>query len=168
MTRLILFLAIFISVDCFAQTKSYSEQDIYKLFKKSILQTEKGKIQIPSNPWVICNKDNSFFYKDTIIVFSNSYYKHTSNCCQYIAWTFYEKDKFVSTNIELCKEPTTASVTKDKDFYEILISSADNFLIISIFNPDKLSQGFKVESIDKIKQSNSDLTSTVLTLIRLK
>jgi len=168
MTRLILLLAIFTSVNSYGQTKSYSENDIYSLFKKSISQTEKGKIEIPSNPWLICNQDSSFFSNDTIRVCSNSYYRNSLNCCQYIAWTFYEKDKFISTNLELCKEPTTASATKDKDYFKILVVSADNYLIISTFNNDQLKDSFKLLSVENIKKSNSDLTSTVLTLVRQK
>jgi hypothetical protein len=136
MTKLIVFLAFFATVNCYGQTKGYSENEIYSLFKKSISQTDKGKIEIPSNPWVICNQDSSFYRKDTIRVCSNSYYRNSLNCCQYIAWTFYDKDKFISTNLELCKEPTTASATKEKDYFKILIVSADNYLIISTFNND--------------------------------
>jgi hypothetical protein len=168
MTKLILFLALFTTVGCYGQTTGYSESEIYSLFKKSISQTEKDKIEIPSNPWLICNQDSSFYYKDTIKICSNSYYRNSLNCCQYIAWTFYDKDKFISTNLELCKEPTTASVTKDKDYFKILVVPADNYLIISTFNNDKLKDSFKLLSVDKIKQSNSDLISTVLTMVRQK
>lgn len=168
MTRLILLIAILNSINSYGQTKSYSENEIYALFKNSISQTEKGKIEVPSNPWLICNQDSSFFRKDTIRVCSNSYYRNSLNCCQYIAWTFYDKDKFISTNLELCKEPTTASATKDKDYFKILVVSADNYLIISTFNNDQLKDSFKLLSVDNIKQSNSDLASTVLTLVRQK
>ena len=168
MTRLILLIAILNSINSYGQTKSYSENEIYALFKNSISQTEKGKIEVPSNPWLICNQDSSFFRKDTIRVCSNSYYRNSLNCCQYIAWTFYDKDKFISTNLELCKEPTTASATKDKDYFKILVVPADNYLIISTFNNDQLKDSFKLLSVDNIKQSNSDLASTVLTLVRQK
>jgi hypothetical protein len=168
MTRLILLIAILNSINSYGQTKPYSENEIYALFKNSISQTEKGKIEVPSNPWLICNQDSSFFRKDTIRVCSNSYYRNSLNCCQYIAWTFYDKDKFISTNLELCKEPTTASATKDKDYFKILVVSADNYLIISTFNNDQLKDSFKLLSVDNIKQSNSDLTSTVLILVRQK
>ena len=129
MTKLILFLALLTSVSCYGQTKGYSENEIYSLFKKSISQTEKGKIEILSNPWLICNQDSSFYRKDTLKVCSNSYYRNSLNCCQYIAWTFYAKDKFISTNLELCKEPTTSSATKDKDYFKILVFSTDNYFI---------------------------------------
>lgn len=168
MTKFILFLALFTTVNSYGQTTEYSENEIYTLFKQSISQIEKGKIEIPSNPWLICNQDSSFYLKDTIKVCSNSYYRNSLNCCQYMAWTFYDKDKFISTNLELCKEPTTASATRDKDYFKILIASADNYLIISTFNNDQLKESFKLLSVDTIKQSNSDLTSTVLTLVRQK
>jgi len=168
MTRLILFLAFFTSFNCYGQTKSYSENDIYRLFKKSISQTEKGKIEIPSNPWLICNQDSSYYRKDTVRICSNSYNTNSLNCCNYIGWTFYEKDKFISTTLELCKEPTTASATRDKDHFKILVASTDNYLIISTFNNDKLVESFKVISVDNIKQNNSDLKSTILTLVRQK
>jgi hypothetical protein len=170
MTRLTLFFIFCISVNrcCYGQTKAYSEKYIYSLFKKSVLQTEKGKIKIPSNPWLICNRDSSFYRKDTIRLCSNSYYTNSLNCCEYISWTFYEKDKFISTNLELCNEPTTASVTKDKDHFSVSVLSTDNYLLLSTFNNDKLIETFKIINVENVRQNNSDLTSTVMTLLRVK
>ncbi len=168
MIKYFLFLIFFVSIECYGQTKGYSENDVYSLFKRSILQNEKVKIKILSNPWLICNTDSTFYRNDTIKVFSNSYYSDSLNCCQYIAWTFYAKDKFVSTNLEYCNEPTTASATKDKDYLNILVVSKKNYLFISIFNNDRLKDSFKLISIDKIKKGNSNLTSTILILVRQK
>ena len=168
MTRIIPLLLLVVSIRCYGQTKSYSEGYIYSLFKNSILQTEKGKVEIPSNPWLICNQDSAFYRKDTIKVFSNSYNRNSLDCCDYIAWTFYKRDKFIWTNLGLCREPTTASVAKDKDYFEIVVVSPYNYLFISTFHNNKFIESFKVLSIDKIKQGNSDLTSTVLVLVRQK
>jgi hypothetical protein len=167
MIRFILLFAFFTFDNCYGQTKSYSEKDIYALFKKSISQNEKGKITIPSNPWLICNQDSSFYRKDTVRICSNSYYPNFLNCCEYIGWTFYDKDKFISTNLKLCKEPTTASITKDKDHFKILVLSTDNYLLLSTFNNDKLIETFRIINVENIRQSNSDLTSTTMTLLRV-
>ncbi|MEA5139062.1 hypothetical protein [Arcicella rigui] len=169
MTKLALFFTFCISINCscYGQTKAYSEKYIYKLFKKSVLQTDKGKIKIPSNPWLICNQDSSFYRNDTVRLFSNSYYTNSVNCCECIGWTFYEKDKFISTNFEFCKEPTTASAFKDKDHFRVLVSSADNYLLLSTFNNDKLIETFKIINVEYVRLSTSDLTSTVVTLLRV-
>ena len=170
MTKLTLFFAFFISINCccYGQTKAYSEKYIYSLFKKSISQTDKGKIKIPSNPWLICNHDSSFYRNDTVRLCSNSYYTNSLNCCECIGWTFYEKDKFISTNFEFCKEPTTASATKDKDFRKVVVSSADNYILLTTFNNDKLVETFKIVNVENVRQSNSDLISSVITLLRVK
>ena len=169
MTRLLLFSLLLFSICSYGQTQSYSEKDIYSLFKKSISQRDKKKISIPSNPWLFCNKDSSFYLSDTLRLVSNSYYNHKFiNCCAYVGWTFYEKDKFITTGLELCKEPPYASVTKDQDHFTLKVFSPDNYLILSIFNNNKLINSFKIIDVNSFKQENTDLTSTVITLFRLK
>ena len=169
MTRLLFILPLLISVCSFGQTKNYSEKDVYRLFKKSISQREKNKINIPSNPWLFCNRDSSFYLNDTLRLVSNSYHNHKLvNCCDYVGWTFYKQDKFISTRLQLCKEPTSASATKDIDHFDLKVFSADNYLTISIFNNNKLMDSFKIVDISNFKQEDTDLTSIVITLIRLR
>ena len=169
MTRLPLIILLLLSVCSFGQTKNYTEKQVYQLFKKSISQTDKKKISIPSNPWLFCNNDSSYYLNDTLILVSNSYYNHKLiNCCDYVGWTFYQKDKFISTKLELCKEPTTASATRDRDHFSLKVLSADNYLVLSIFNNNKLMDSYKIVDISSFKQENTDVTSTVITLLRLK
>jgi hypothetical protein len=168
MTRFLFILPLLISISCFGQTKNYSEKDVYRIFKKSISQREKNKISIPSNPWFFCNRDSSFYLNDTLRLVSNSYHNHKLvNCCDYVGWTFYKKDKFISTRLQLCKEPTSASATRDNDRFDLKVLSADNYLILSIFNNNKLMESFKIIDISSFKQEDMDLTSTVITLFRL-
>ena len=169
MTRLLLIIWLLFPNCTFGQTKKYSEKNVYQLFKKSIVQSDKKKINIPSNPWLFCNKDSSFYLTDTLRLVSNSYYDHKLiNCCDYIGWTFYQKNKFILTRLQLCKEPTTASAIKDNDDFSLKVSSADNYLTLSIFNNMKLTENFKIIDISNFKHENTDVTSTVLTLLRLK
>jgi hypothetical protein len=169
MTRFLIILFLLISVCSFGQTKNYSEKDVYRLFKKTISQTEKNKISIPSNPWLFCNKDSSFYLTDTLRLVSNSYHNHKLvDCCDYIGWTFYKQDKFISTRLQLCKEPTSASATRDNDHFDLKVFSADNYLTLSIFNNKKFVDSFKIIDISSFKQEDTDLTSTVITLLRLR
>lgn len=169
MTRLLFILFLLISICSFGQTKNYSEKEVYRLFKKSISQRDKKKISIPSNPWLFCNRDSSFYLSDTLRLVSNSYYNHKLvNCCDYVGWTFYKQDKFISTRLQLCKEPTSASATKDNDHFELKVFSTDNYLTISIFNSSKLIDSYRVIDISSFKQEDTDLTSTVITLYRLR
>lgn len=168
MTRLLFILFLLISICSFGQTKNYSEKEVYRLFQKSISQRDKKKISIPSNPWLFCNKDSSFYLNDTLRLMSNSYHNHKLvNCCDYVGWTFYKKDKFISTRLQLCKEPTSASATKDNDHFELKVFSTDKYLTISIFNNSKLIDSYKIIDISSFKQEDTDLTSTVITLYRL-
>lgn len=169
MTRLLFILFLLISVCSFGQTKNYSEKEVYQLFKKSISQRDKKKISIPSNPWLFCNRDSSFYLSDTLRLVRNSYHNHKLvNCCDYVGWTFYKQDKFISTRLQLCKEPTSASATKDNDHFELKVFSTDNYLTISIFNNSKLMDSYKIIDISSFKQEDTDLTSTVITLYRLR
>ena len=169
MTRYFFIIFLLFSVCSFGQTKNYSEKDVYRLFKKSISQTDKKKISIPSNPWLFCNKDSSFYLNDTLRLVSNSYHNHKLvNCCDYVGWTFYKQDKFISTSLQLCKEPTSASATKDNDHFDLKVFSADNYLTLSVFNNNKLMDSFKIIDISSFKKEDTDLTSTVVTLLRLR
>lgn len=168
MTRLLFILFSLISICSFGQTKNYSEKEVYRLFKKSILQRDKKKISIPSNPWLFCNRDSSFYLSDTLRLVSNSYHNHKLvNCCDYVGWTFYKQDKFISTRLLLCKEPTSASATKDNDHFELKVFYTNNYLTISIFNKCKLMDSYKIIDIISFKQEDTDLISTVITLYRL-
>jgi hypothetical protein len=169
MTRFLFILILLVSFCSFGQTKDYSEKDVYRLFKKSISQGDKKKINIPSNPWLFCNRDSSFYFSDTLRLVSNSFHNHKLvNCCDYVGWTFYKQDKFISTRLQLCREPTSASATKDNDHFDLKVFSADNYLILSIFNNSKLIDSFKIVDISSFKQEDTDLTSTVITLFRLR
>ena len=169
MTKVLLILSLLISARSIGQTKNYSEKDVYRLFKKSISQRDKKRISIPSNPWIFCNKDSAFYLDDTLRLVSNSYYNHQLfNCCDYVGWTFYQKDKFILTKLQLCKEPTTASATKDQDHFSLKVHSVDNHLTLSIFNSERLRQDYKIVDIGSFKHKDSDETSTVLTLLRVK
>ena len=169
MTRLLFIIFLLISVCSFGQTRNYSEKEVYQLFKKSISQTDKKSVSIPSNPWLFCNRDSSFYFSDTLRLVSNSYHNHKHiDCCDYVGWTFYKQDKFISTRIQLCKEPTSASATKNNDYFDLKVFSADNFLTISIFNNNKLMDSFKIVDISSFKKEDTDLPSTVITLFRLR
>jgi hypothetical protein len=72
------------------------------------------------------------------------------------------------TRLQLCKEPTTASATRDNDHFSLKVLSADNYATLSILNNNKLMDSYKIVDISTFKHENTDLTSTVITLLRLK
>lgn len=167
-TKLLLVIFLLLSICSFGQTNNYTEKNIYKLFKHSISQRDKKKINIPSNPWLFCNKDSSFYLDDTLRLVSNSYYNlKLINCCDYVGWTFYKKDKFISTRLQLCREPANASAAKDNDHFTLKVFSINNYYAVAVFNNDKLSDSFKIIDISNFKQDDTDLTSTIITLLRL-
>ena len=138
------------------QTSLVTDERLLQVFKASIKQDSKREIQTNSNPWIICNDDDSYYKSDTLklIRYSNDY----PNCkCQcYIDWTFYKSDSFVLTK-ESIAEPRRVSVAKADNWYVIKIFKRDHDLILETYNQSTLVDQFKVISIEPI-----------VTLIRIK
>jgi len=61
-----------------------TKSQLLKAFKKSIRQDTKGKVSANSNPWIICNKDSSFYKSDTLRLYNNESYYYHSNCCDFV------------------------------------------------------------------------------------
>ncbi len=149
----------------FGQNTSPTKKELLNTFKQSIQQDKKN--HSISNPWVICNKDSSFFKSETIQLINNeNYYYHSNDCCHFIDWTFYKKDKFVQASVEICKEPTSASVTSANDNYRINLSNNGHDLLMTTTNPIQVTQNYKVVSIDKMIIGQDK--TIIVTLLRLK
>ena len=149
MKKSFLILLIFAVQNLNGQTSLVTGERLLQVFNASIKQDSKREIQTNSNPWIICNDDDSYYKSDTLklIRYSNDY----PNCkCQcYIDWTFYKSDAFVLTK-ESIAEPRRVSVGKDKDWYVIKTFIKGEDLILETYNQGKLVEQFKVLSIDLV------------------
>ena len=158
MKRLILiFLLIFFG--SFAQTKP-TKKYLTKLFKNSIEQEKKNTISTNSNPWVINNPNGEYYKSDTLKVYSYKS-KRTNEFCEYVGWTFYRKDSFILNKCHHCNEPPTNSVSKNEDWFKIVIVEDKDELIIELYNFGKIISRFKVLTL---KESGAE---TELTLKRI-
>ena len=164
---IIVLVSLLLTTSTFGQIKSPTKKELLKTFKQSVQQNK--KIHTISNSWVVCNKDSSFYNSDTIQLVNNeNYYYHSDDCCYFVDWTFYSKDKFVQTKIDICKEPTSTSVTNANDNYNVSLTNTGQDLVMTTANSINLTQRYKVLSIGKIKIGTEENLTVVITLLRLK
>lgn len=166
MTRNLIFILSLIANVGLAQTTIPTKSQVLRAFKKSIDQPEKGKIITNSNPWVVCNKDSSFYKSDTLRLYNNSNYYYSSHCCQYIDLTFYKKNAFILTRAEMC-EGARISVTKDKDWFAVNLYKDNKKLILETINQGKIVERFSVISMYKVTNIGQPHEVTdVMTFVR--
>ena len=148
-----------------------NEEVISKIFEESIKQPVKGKIAIGSNDWLACNTDSSFFRLDTVYFCSNSYYKNkqpnTPNCCNLLSWTFYEKDAFISTQLNLCTEPATSTPYTDNNNFKIKVVFENGNYYLQLFNNSKLVENFRILNITTFPKCNLSGTTDIMILLRV-
>ena len=166
MTKLLLFIFLFCGQIVFGQNNQPTKSQLLRVFKGSIRQDNSGKISTNSNPWVICNKDSAFYKSDTLRLYNNINYYYYSNCCDFTDWTFYKKDAFVLTRVQICKEPTTASVARNEDWFTVKVRKDKN-LFLETYNQGKLIDRFEVVSVEKVDNigQHKEITELV-TLVR--
>jgi hypothetical protein len=124
----------------------YSKKEIEKIFKKSILQPKKSKINIGENSWKICI-DNS---KNEINLYEGKFENYT-DCCRYTNWTFYRKNKFIKSESHPCSEPPLSSVTTLDDWYEIEFKDSQSLILI--IKSKTITEEFIVKEIQKRKDN---------------
>lgn len=137
-----LILIILFSLNLVFSQSQTSKKELEKIFKNSIKQSKKSKINIGENSWKICiDKDN------IEINLYETKFENYSDCCRYNNWTFYRKNKFIKNESYLCSEPPLSTVTTGDDWYEIDYIQDDN-LIITIKSKTK-TEKFTVKEIQK-------------------
>lgn len=168
MKRLFLLIFFVVGYSAFGQVRPPTKYQLLKLFKNSVKQDHSDKVSTNSNPWVICNKNGLFYTADTLKLYNNINYYYHSSCCDFIDWTFYKKDAFVLTRVQICKEPTTASVPKNEDWFVIKVSNQGKYLFLETYNQGRMIDRFQVLSIDKVNYIGqpNDITD-VVTLVRM-
>jgi len=55
-------LLLLLTQHCVGQSAYPSKKTIQKLFRTSIKQESRKKVQVGNNAWTACNKDSSFFF----------------------------------------------------------------------------------------------------------
>jgi len=167
MTKYLLLAFLIFGRTSFGQNVNPTKSQLLKVIKKSIRQDSRGKVSTNSNPWVVCNRDSSFYKSDTLRLYNNLNYYYYSKCCDFVDWTFYKKNAFVIVNTQICKEPPTGSISTKSDWFTIDISKDQNDLILQTINQGKAVDRFKVISIDEVNNiGQPDDITEVLTLVR--
>lgn len=167
MRKLLLLIFLFCGGIAAGQNNQPAKAQLLKAFKASIRQDSPGKVSTNSNPWVICNKDSAFYKSDTLRLYNNTGYHSHSQCCDFTDWTFYKKDAFVLTRVQICKEPTTVSVSRNEDWFTIKVSKENKNLFLETYNQGKLVDRFRVISISKVDGIGRFKEMTeVVTLVR--
>jgi len=147
-----IFLFVILSAghNLFGQNSGVTKKKLTNIFKESILQNSKQKVQTNSNPWTICNKDSAYYKSDTLILYPaiSTQYRLHSQCCNFIEWTFYKKDAFVLTRVQICKEPTTVSSTKVEDWFTIKLVKQRQLMFLETISQGKVTDRFKVITVE--------------------
>lgn len=153
---------------CFGQESTVTVKNILKLFESSIRQASESKINVASNPWLICNSDSSFFKSDTILLIQNNPNQNYARkkCCAFIGWTFYKDNKFIQSDIDYCSEPPARRVTTKNDFYSIKVAKINTKTIIETYRNDKLIDSFIVLEYKTFSDSFANEEVAVLRLVR--
>lgn len=142
--RIFLFLILICNFHfTFSQNLNTQKSALEKVFKKSILQPRKSKISIGENSWKLCIEASN----NEILLYETKFEKF-SDCCQYINWTFYKKNKFIKNISNLCSEPPLSTVTTGDDWYTIGYTIESNNLILNIISKNN-TEKFVVEEILK-------------------
>jgi hypothetical protein len=102
MTKIFFFIFLISGRSLWGQNANPTKSQLLHTLIKSIQQKTKGKVLIGSNPWVVCNKDSSFYKSDTLQLYNNVNYYYYSNCCEFVDFTFYKKNAFVANKTQVC------------------------------------------------------------------
>lgn len=163
MTRLFLLLAVMLGPNSYGQNLKPTKAQLLKTFEYSIHQESKRKIQTNSHPWLICNKDSSFYKSDTLYLYDNYLLQ---NCCESIGWTFYKPNAFVQNELQSCREPANEKVTTNSDFHTIDLTEDNGQTTIKVYQARCLIDTFIITSLDSVNLDQMSQTSTRLTLVR--
>ena len=121
-----------------------AQTNISKRSLKDLLKIERGE---SSKVWSICNSNQN----TAIELYSDRNYFYQSNsCCEFTEWEFYKKGKIRETFLQVCKEPSTAKVTTEKDYYSIKIEEENGKTYLSKYHKDKLVIRFRIIEITEI------------------
>ena len=166
----LILIPLFIGQISFGQDSHIKAKKVLEIFKSSIIQSSKSKIEADSNPWLSNNSDSSFFKSDTVFLIQNNPNQNYARkkSCAFIGWTFYKKNRFIQLDIDYCNEPPTRRVTTTNDFYSMTITEEYNNTIIKTYRKDKLIDSFRVLGYKIFNDSFANEDVSILTLLRKK
>ena len=166
MNRLLVLILIIVGHFAFGQNQYPTKSQLLKHLQKN---TKRNGRFYNSTKWFTCKNDSTFYKADTLEFFNNSNYQNKIHVCDFIDWNFYKRKAFWLQKVQLCKEPTTASMAKDTYFYTFKIIEDKKSLKLEIIRQGTLVDMFEVLSISKFKFGNqvNDVTD-VLTLVRIR
>lgn len=153
--RVLLLLIIFLNSNFLFGQNQHSKRELERLFKKSISQPKKSTIAIGENSWKICLVNEGV----EINIYETSFKNHL-DCCKYIEWTFYKKNKFIRNQTNLCIEPASSNTTTPNDWYEIDYIEGKNLVLI--IKSKIKTEKFLVKDIQKRKDNLH-----VITLVKI-
>lgn len=142
------------------QVTTPTKSELKKLFRKNIDQESRREITL-SNPWVINNHNSNYFKSDTITLINSHFYQDKYDFCEVVNWSFYRKNKFLLTESQTCKEPSSAAISTENSFKKLAIKEEAIGLVLQIHNSNNQINRFLVLSILKTE------TRTEITLKRL-
>ncbi|MBD1386113.1 hypothetical protein IDJ75_12540 [Mucilaginibacter rigui] len=150
----------------YSQSAAPGVNQVYKLLRSSINQTSKKSISIGSGEWLICNQDSAFFKNDTLRLYDNiNYFYQLSKCCDFIGWTFYEKNAFVQSKSQICNEPSSMSI--QTEYYNIQVFSKDKSTFMFVIKQGVVFGKFEIINIKSIALANNN-SSKIIVLKRFK
>ena len=167
---IIITITVFIWQVSFGQDKKIRAKEVSEIFKSSIIQPSKSKIEVDSNPWLSYNSDSSFFKSDTVFLIQNNTSKNYAQkkSCAFIGWNFFKKNQFIQLDVDYCNEPPTERVVTNNDFYSLTLKEELNNTIIRTYRKNKLIDSFIVLEYKRFNDSFANEDVSVLTLLRKK
>jgi hypothetical protein len=166
MAKLLFIILLFFGDFGFGQGSYPTKSELFKSLTK---ETKLKRKVYNSTNWFTVQNDSSYQSADTLYFYNNPAFRYEKHFCEFVDWNFYKKDAFWIQRLQLCKEPTTASATKEKDFFTFEIPDKQRPLVLQIFQKGKIVDRFEVVSLRKQPlNSRKDETTDVLTLRRIR
>jgi len=156
----LIFLLVCINVG-FCQNLSPTRHQVTKLFKSSIDQESKKSISVGNSAWTICNQDSAFFKADTLRLYNNlNYFYQISTCCKFILWTFYKKNAFVLSGMQVCKEPASSSIRTE--YYKIRYFGDKKELYMVVLDRKRQPEFFRVIGLQEIGLADNNKSKVIV------
>jgi phosphoribosylformylglycinamidine (FGAM) synthase-like amidotransferase family enzyme len=115
-----------------------------------------------------CNSSQAFFKSDTISFYTNiNYFYQSAECCEFIQWEVYKRNKAVQTEMQICEEPSTAKVWTEGDYFGIKIPGQDGKFFLEKKSNEKKNERFEVLEINEVQLPKEKNKVQRLTLVRV-
>ncbi len=163
--KLITIILIFTTASSFGQSVSKSE--LKKMLRETLAKS-RNYVSDANNSWFYDNTENDYETQDTLTFNTARSFKR--DYCKIINWTFYEWNKFRLEFADYCNEPPMKLASKNKDYYEFIITESDENIFVSLKNINGIQEKFKMVELKKNEpiDSGNDQFDYTIKLIRIK